>query len=92
MEMEILLHCYYSPSPPPRIGVPAVYDAIKKMVKQGLVEDGGGPVYPCTSRGKAHVRQLCNLKYPTEAWVDSNGKVIEKEYPVAITVVHSTEA
>jgi hypothetical protein len=77
--IQILLHCYYSPTPHPRLHAPAVKEEIQSFLTNGLIEsdlDNPG-VYRCTPRGAAHVSQLCSLPWPTQAWIGADGKVIE---------------
>jgi predicted transcriptional regulator len=76
-DIEILIHCHVSPSVHPRDNAPAVQQALRSLVTNGLIEqiDGGG--YHTTPRGKAHIEQLCGLSWPVEAWVGADGKVIE---------------
>lgn len=77
-DLEILIHCHVCPLPHPRADAPAVEESLKDMVLHGLIErDGAG--YQTTSRGRAHVEQLCSTIWPVPAWVNSQGEVIEVE-------------
>ena len=85
-DLEVLLHCYYSPEAHPREDAPAVQSSYKLLECYGLIEPICYMVgvdttnlskYKITERGRAHIQQLCNLPLPSSAWVDSNGKLIE---------------
>ena len=81
-DIEVLLHCYYSPEEYPRVYAPAVQSSYGILVLCGLIEPVYNEVtitseYRTTERGRAHVKQLCTLPLPSSAWVDNNGKVIE---------------
>lgn len=77
-EIEVLLHCYTSLSVHPRIQAPAVKEAISMFLGCDiLIKASGVEWYTTTGRGEALVKVLCNTKFPTEAWVDENGKVIK---------------
>ena len=84
--IEVLLHCYYSPEVHPREDAASVISSYKLLELRGLIEpqcfmDEADTTnlnkYRTTERGRAHVQQLCNLPLPSSAWVDSNGKLIE---------------
>ena len=85
-DIEVLLHCYYSPELHPRDDTPAVQISYTRLRMCGLIElqcfmDGVNTTnlngYKTTERGRAHIEQLCTLPLPSSAWVDCNGKVIE---------------
>jgi hypothetical protein len=84
--IEVLLHCYYSPEVHPREDTPAVQTSYRFLECYGLIESQCYMIgtdttnlskYKTTERGRAHIQQLCNLPLPSSVWVDSNGKVIE---------------
>jgi len=79
-EIEILLHCHVCPLPHPRVDAPAVAGALRDMLIHGLIEgydNRGG--YRTTARGRAHIEQLCSTPWPTQAWVNVQGELIEVE-------------
>jgi hypothetical protein len=85
-DIEVLLHCYYSPELHPRDDTPAVQASYGNLMLCGLIEPqcfmAGVDTtnlngYRTTGRGRAHVMQLCTLPIPSFAWVDGNGKIIE---------------
>jgi hypothetical protein len=85
-DIEVLLHCYYSPEIHPKKDAPAVQISYSRLRLCGLIElqcfilgvdTTNLNEYRTTERGRAHVQQLCNLPLPSSAWVDSNGKLIE---------------
>jgi len=80
--LETLLHCYYrSCELPP--DTPAVNKALGALYDLGLIEEkekrGKAYVtYTTTPKGKAHVKQLCSLPFPTQqtVWLDYKGEVL----------------
>jgi len=85
-DIEVLLHCYYSPEIHPKKDATAVQLSYALLELRGLIEpqcfmDGVDTTnlneYTTTERGRAHVQQLCTLPLPSSAWVDSNGKLID---------------
>jgi len=74
-DIEILIHCNVSPSKHPR------YDHNKDVfdgfVADGLVVHKGDGVYHTTSRGHAHVQQLCGLPLPIVQYVRFDGSIIK---------------
>ena len=85
-EIEVLLHCYYSPEAHPRDDTPAVQSSYGNLMLCGLIESQCYMIgtdttnlskYKTTERGRAHIQQLCNLPLPSFAWVDGNGKIID---------------
>lgn len=84
--IEVLLHCHYSPEAHPREDAPAVQSSYKLLEECGLIEEQVFRVdvdvstknkYKTTERGRAHIKQLCTLPLPNSAWVNENGKLIE---------------
>jgi hypothetical protein len=71
-DIEVLLHFHRTAEDHPRMEAPAVKEAIRSFVANGLMTrtlDG----YGLTQRGQAHVLQLCETPWPTAAWVGANG-------------------
>lgn len=78
-EVEFLIHCHTIPNVHPRMDAPAVQRARDFMVEQDLIfKMGGQKYYATTSRGKAHVQQICDLSLPNQAWVGSDGELINE--------------
>ena len=82
LEIRILLHCYAFCEPWSHMDNAAHVQIFGHLEEEGLIElsDKSG-YYNTTSRGSAHVEQLCQLPWPMQAWVDSNGKVIGEFTP-----------
>lgn len=78
-DIEILIHCHVCPLPHPRADAPAVEESLRNLFVRGLIEKDGNGGYHTTGRGNAHVVQLCSMPWPTQAWVDTQGKIIEME-------------
>ena len=51
----------------------AASQGTQQMVDAGLLDTK----LNLTDKGRAHVAQICALKAPVEAWVDTNGKLIQ---------------
>ena len=77
-DIEVLIHCHVSPSVHPRAEAPAVTEALKKMIDTGLIEkDVVNFGFNTTDRGKAHIKQLCNLSLPIPVFTDEEGEIID---------------
>ena len=77
-EIEILIHCHTSPCVHPRIDVLAVNHAIEMLIDMGLIiKINKQDCYTTTLRGKAHIQQICNLEFPKQVFIGSDGKIIE---------------
>ena len=78
-EIEALIHCYVSPTRHPRFEAPAVRDALQGFLDNGMIysdPDAKDDVYRTTKKGAAHIKQLCDLPYPTQEWVGADGEII----------------
>lgn len=75
LAIEILLHFHVSPLPHPLSSYPAVAAEIESQLNNGLIEEEKAS-YRTTERGNAHIRQLCNLPFPTQMWADKDGNKI----------------
>ncbi len=78
-DLDVLLHCYVSPSPHPRIEAPAVKQSLDMWQDAGcLTYNSAEACYQCTERGNLHVKQLLNIPLPAlqELWVDYKGDVL----------------
>ena len=78
-DIEVLIHYHVCPEPHPRIEFQAIKESVAFFIKIGLLAYTDG-YYTTTAKGAAHIRQICNLELPTQAWVGANGKIIEDEY------------
>lgn len=77
-EIAVLLHCYTTPEVHPRIDAPAVIHAISMFLGCELISQPDGfDWYVTTDKGRALVKVLCNVKFPTQVWTDDNGNIIE---------------
>ncbi len=78
-DMEILMYFHTCPEPHPRRFAPAVDEAILRFCQDGIIEDidPAEGAYRTTWRGKAFVQMILNTPYPTQAWIDQNGNIIE---------------
>ena len=52
------------------------YAAAQVLKEDGLIRLDDKDCFVVTAKGAAHVRQLCLLPQPVEAWVDHNGKLL----------------
>lgn len=78
-DIEILIHYHCCPAAHQRADAPAVKQATSMFLIANIIEadDSFESGYKTTARGKALMEVLCSTQFPTEAWIDSNGKVIE---------------
>ena len=75
--IEVLIHCYVSPVPHPRITAPAVVEGLEELHMLGLIEPSKVEgAYVTTARGVAHIEQVCRLTLPIQAWIGADGEVI----------------
>lgn len=64
--LELLLHCYYSPEPHPRRGAPAVEEGIQYLFNHGMVDRTDFP--RATGKGAAFIRHLMTIPFPVQRW------------------------
>ena len=50
--------------------------AMQALTEDGLIRLNEEDRVVTTEKGDAHIRQLCRLPLPQEAWVDHNGKLL----------------
>lgn len=62
-EIEVMVHYYRTPEPHPRLGAPAVREAIARFIREGMLERKDGACYT-TARGDAWVRALRAVPFP----------------------------
>jgi|GEM_PF-2209448 len=84
LDIEVLLHYATAGTPHPRHYCFAVEESTDMWVKCAVLMPApvtsGMPVthqYVATSKGRAIVSMLCNIKEPTQVWVDEHGKPIK---------------
>jgi hypothetical protein len=72
MEINILLHYHCIPNPHPQADAPAVREATRMFVNDGILRLnlGSERIYILTMRGEKLVEMLCSTPYPEERWVD----------------------
>lgn len=67
--LEVLLHCYVSPSPHPRYDAPSVREALTELTDNGLIYckgREGNPVFSTTRKGSFMVNHLLSIPLPVE--------------------------
>ena len=84
VEIEFLLHCYAIAEEHPRIHSKFMAGIIVKFTRDDLIKgdaDANYAGYKTTSRGDAHVKQLCALDFPekSEVWRNSHGEIIDAD-------------
>ncbi len=76
-DIEVLIHCYVSPSRHPRYDSPEVKEAYSGFLSNGLITGKGDGIYYTTDKGAAHIEQLCNLPLPRLQYVRFDGVLIK---------------
>ena len=82
LHLKLLLHHYTHPEPwPHKGGCANEYE--EQLRSEGLLQLAP-PIqvdrdYLVTDKGRAHVEQLLTLPFPTQAWVNESGQVIQPE-------------
>lgn len=72
LEVEILLHYFYSPNDHPNVDAPAVQSAITGFVKKGLLEPTETGVTKWRGNLKAltiYVNAVCSVPLPKQVWI-----------------------
>lgn len=82
LRAEILMHCYCSPEPIPRLHeAPAVGEELRSLINIGAIEldvpTNGISLYKTTPLGRAWVKAILNTPLPRMCFVDQHGKEIE---------------
>lgn len=76
-EIDLLLHFHVTVADYPNRNC-GIYDStVSIFLLNGLIEKQDNGYFTTTSRGNAHVQQLCSLPWPISQWVDQHGKVID---------------
>lgn len=76
-DIDILIHYHCSSSRHDRFDAPTVQESLIWMVEDDLLEFCSPDSYRTTEKGKAHVRQLCNLPLPKSVFIDGHGDIIQ---------------
>lgn len=76
-DIEVLIHCYLHSYPHLHIDTPEVRDTINWFRQHGIVDTTGENTYGTTDKGAAWLQMILNTPFPTEAWVDENGEMID---------------
>lgn len=75
LEIEVLLHYYYSSDPHPKHNTEGVSDIIHKFRVDGIFTDQVQP--QLTDKGNAWLKTILNTPYPNQVFVDHYGNVIQ---------------
>ena len=80
LALRILIQFYTSPTSYPNSEFPAIRSEIYNLVFRGLLASCGSD-YVVTDKGRAHVKQLCELPIPFQrlVWVALDGEIIDIE-------------
>ena len=78
-DIEILIHYHCCPSEHPRADAPAVKEAIAQFLVDGILvkSESYDNSYDTTAKGCAWLKCILSVEYPKQAWVDSNGSIID---------------
>jgi hypothetical protein len=82
--IEVMLHCYYSPEPHPRRQAPAVQQAYRHFLEEGLIVPDGEGHFKTTPKGSAWVEMICATPYPVkqDVWFDPRTNApVESPFP-----------
>lgn len=76
--LELLLHCYYSPEPHPRFDAPAIQEGIEYLVSNEMIVKMEGSVdrYSTTVKGNVFIKYLMNIPFPIATWEIPNDKMV----------------
>ena len=79
LEIMFLIHCHVFPNPYPNMGAPAVQHAAEKFIRLDLINrvSEDSEVFKTTAKGKAHIKQLCDLPLPRLKFIDFKGEEIK---------------
>ena len=80
-DIEVLIHCHALPEVHPRITAPAVEDALRRFLRDGIIETYGQKgMYTTTMKGKAWLEMILETPYPELEYVNPlTKKFIYKE-------------
>ena len=72
--LEILLHCYYSPKPPPRYNSSATKTAVSYLLSHdmikiiGYVKEESKDIYDITEKGIFYLKHIFKIPFPIMKW------------------------
>ncbi len=68
--LELLLHCHYSPEPHPRLDAPAIKEGMDYLLKCGMVTLSGPKpfVMTTTDKGRFYIDHLMTIPFPRATW------------------------
>lgn len=69
-DIEVLIHCYGTREPHPRLTAPAVRDALDRFMVADLIKIEGDSIYSTTEGGRLLVEMLCATPWPEHRWID----------------------
>jgi hypothetical protein len=70
--LELLLHCHYSPEPHPRLRAPAIQEGLQHLLTHRMIERNHqqpGEVYTTTQKGYAYINFLMTVPFPEQHWI-----------------------
>lgn len=84
LEIELLFHCYVSPERFPRIGAPAVVEALLRFKVDGILQNRGPDtdlLFEVTEKGKAWIEMILSTPYPVSVWMSParRPRIVETE-------------
>lgn len=88
LEIEIMLHHYYTPSVWPRRSE-AADEYMRVLLHMEMLREWGpndrpanidSSPYKIAERGMAYVQMLMRMPLPQPAWVDGEGRVVQIDY------------
>jgi hypothetical protein len=65
--LELLLHCYYSPEPHPRYHAPAIQEGLKHLLDHKMIS-GDGNIFHTTPKGEAFIKHLMTIPFPVTTY------------------------
>lgn len=68
--LELLLHCYYSPEPHDRLWAPAIKEGVEYLLREGMIsatEQVGR--YKTTDKAEAFIKHLMAVPFPQAKWI-----------------------
>jgi hypothetical protein len=67
--LELLLHCHYSPDPHPRLHAPSIQEGIEHLLAHGMIDHTTvSQVYKTTEKGKYYIEWLLHVPFPRGVW------------------------
>ena len=79
VNLEILLHCYYSPEPLPRYDAPATKEGVLYLLRndmisiEGYVKEESKDIYRATAKGEFYIKHLMTVPFPISTWSIPDG-------------------